>query len=118
MASRRENEQRKAALLAFFRENPDATGDEAQEALKSGKLTGKRGPAIGLGVLYELRKQAREGVPAPLASPLPPADPVRLQHLRELASQLQRELDGAGDIVSVTITRDGTTVRRVADTAL
>lgn len=108
--TRREAQARRDAVLKYFREHPDATGDEAQEALSSGKLTGKKGPPLGLGVLYELRKIARSGS-TPATGRSFTSDGI--EELRRRAAAIQEALQEADDIVEVSITRDGARIVRL-----
>jgi hypothetical protein len=129
--TRRESEERQQAVLRFFMEHPTATGDEAQKALISGRLTGKKGPPMGIGMLFRVKRQAeslaRSGAPLPPApAPAPevfraPAVPAHvggnndeLEMLRERVRELQRLLANApGGVVEIHITRDGARMVRL-----
>lgn len=118
--TRRQSEERKAAVLRFFSEHPDATGDEAQAALTSGRLTGKAGPPIGLGVLYELKRRAGETHPVPPRTAVEPprAGAQDRGRLRELARALQEELRLHPDVSEVLVTPTGARVTRLGSEAL
>jgi hypothetical protein len=122
--SRRESEERQAAALRFFIENPRATGDEMQRALTAGRLTGKKGPPMGIGMLYKLKRRAeemaRQGQKPPAIAPRPDFESTaeeHLQKLRETAKELQRMLsETTGNVLEVHITRDGVRVVRMRAT--
>jgi hypothetical protein len=123
--TRRESEERQAAVLRFFMESPTATGEEAQRALINGRLTGKKGPPMGNGMLHRLQRQAHD---LAVKGARPPEAPVArgdsaaldadaLQALRESAHEVQRLLaESPGSVVEVHITRDGVRVVRLRPT--
>jgi len=115
--TRKKSATRRQAVLDFFVAHPDATGDEAQAALMSGKLTGERGPALSIGVLYELRKRALEQVAsfaaptARLAGATPPSE--ALAQLRQSVALVQKTLGQLPDVAEVIIGRDGARLVRM-----
>lgn len=117
--TRRDSEERKQAILEHFLKHPDSTGDEAQALLVSGKLTGKKGPQLSTGVLYELRKRATTMNPqrpgGAGAATLSDAD---LLKLRERALEIQKLLAAAPGVASVIITRDGARIERLREEPL
>lgn len=134
--TRRESEERQQAVLRFFIESglsPDgtktrATGDEAQRALTTGRLTGKKDqPPMGLNMLYRLQRQAvdhlKKGKPLPPAPVPPPAHPVPyapapvIEALRSRTKELEAILNnGSSDVVEIHITRDGVRIVRMQPT--
>ena len=74
--NRVEAAKRYAAVLSFFKANPQATGDAANKALASGVLTGEQAPCRKLNPkqVYALRTQARAELAA--AAPAVEAVPV------------------------------------------
>jgi hypothetical protein len=124
--TRRESEERQAAVLRFFIENPRATGDEAQSALTRGRLPGlqKDQPPMGLGMLFRLKRQAEEQVRkalvparvAPAPAPAALTEP-QLQALRDRAYELQKLLQASGDgILELHVTREGVRIVRLRPT--
>jgi hypothetical protein len=119
MLTKKKSAARKAAVLQFFLTHPDATGDEAQEALAGGKLTGEKGPPLSQSLLYELRRQAHEQlarhrqvglVGAPTgAAPSGEA----LAALRHGVTQVQKALASLPDVSQVIVGRDGAQVIRL-----
>jgi hypothetical protein len=114
---RREIEERHNAVLQFCVAHPDATGDEIQDALTSGVLTGKKGPPMNIGNLYRLKRQAlqlsQSGAsltPAPL--PLPHRDGDIVKQLKALVSQIQKLLATDPAIAELTITKSGARIVR------
>lgn len=124
--TRRESEERQAAVLKFFMENPRATGEEMQKLLTAGRLTGKKGPPMGQGMLYKLKDQALEmlgrGARAPEPGPLrgESASLVadeQLKDIRDRARELQKMLsDMNGSVLEIHISRDGLRVTRLQKT--
>lgn len=115
---RRQVEERYAAVLQFFIADPDATGEEAQAALTSGRLTGAVGPPMNIGQLYRLRRQALQlaksgATPksAPVVARPDPKTDAAVKELRALASSIQRRMDDAG-LVEMTLTRASIKVKR------
>lgn len=122
LMTRRESEERQAAVLRFFVENPTATGDEAQRALESGRLLGgKKQPPLGQGLLFKLKRQASElaskGVkPSAPKAPSTLSGP-QLQMLRERSHELQKMLADLPDgVAELHISRDGVKVVRLTTT--
>jgi hypothetical protein len=115
--TRAESERRAQAVLKFFMENPRATGDEAQKALTSGRLTGEKGPPMGIGRLFKVKRQAEQLVAsgtrqvsaAPIAAEH--AGPL-LSKLRGLTGEMQELLGRLPDVSEVRVTRAGATVLR------
>jgi hypothetical protein len=109
--SRRESEQRQQAMMNFFLSNPTATGEEGQAALISGKLTGSKGPPMGVGMLFRIQRQARQlarqGVmsgPQGDGAALSPGD---LAELRKASGVIARVLAGLPGVKEVIIDRSG-----------
>lgn len=130
--TRRESDERKQAVIRFFIENPRATGEEAQAALTSGRLTGRQGqPPMGLGMLFGLQRQAREmaakGIkPTDLPAPALPvqmngahdSSERQFQALRECARELQNVLSQMPEtVLEVNVTRERVRVVRMQKTA-
>jgi hypothetical protein len=124
--SRKESEERHAAVLRFFMENPRATGEEAQRALLAGRLTGKKGPPMGTGALFRVKRQAEEllakgerppsnGTASPFKGDSAALDDEQLQALRQRAQEIQK-LMGDGGVMELHITRDGIRVVRLRPT--
>jgi Cu/Ag efflux pump CusA len=117
--TRRKSEERKAAVLDYFLKHPHATGDEAQAALTSGKLTGEKGPQLSTGVLYELRKRAGVMLPdGARAAAGQPASGDAYAELRERAEELKRVLLATPGVSEVIVTREGARVVRLREEAL
>lgn len=118
--TKRENERRQQAVLQFFLSDPEATGDEAQRALVSGRLLGVIGPPMGIGLLHRLQRQAREmarkGVtaPAPPRPAAPSTSPDAMAALRKATEGVQKALVALPDITEVTISRSAARVSRQA----
>jgi uroporphyrinogen-III synthase len=95
-----------------------------QRALTAGRLTGKKGPPMGIGMLYKLKRRAeemaRQGQKPPAIAPRPDFESTaeeHLQKLRETAKELQRMLsETTGNVLEVHITRDGVRVVRMRAT--
>jgi hypothetical protein len=115
--TRAHSEAREQAVLRFFLENPRATGDEAQKALVSGRLTGEKGPPMGIGRLFKVKRQAellvKDGANAVSARPMAPehAAPL-LTELRNLTGKMQTVLQSLPDVAEVRVTRAGAIVVR------
>jgi hypothetical protein len=114
---RRQVEERYSAVLAFCVAHPDATGDEVQEALINGQLTGKKGPPMNIGQLYRLKRQALQlsqsgapVAPAPVTPLHKNGDVVKA--LRELVAQVQKVLATDPAIAELNITRSGARIVR------
>jgi hypothetical protein len=122
--SRKESEERQQAVLRFFVDNPRSTGDEAQRALTSGRLLGKKGqPPMGLGMLFKLKRQAETMAARGVRLPEPPraADSQlteeQLAALRDRGHELQKLLSELPEaVIEVHITRDGVRVVRLKAT--
>jgi hypothetical protein len=121
--TRRESEDRQKAVLRFFMENPRATGEEAQLALTSGRLTGKNdSPPMGLGMLYRLKREAEvmaarqvNDTPAAAGTPVP-HNGEKLEALRKLAHDVKELLAALPDVVEVHIRREGSRIVRLRAT--
>ena len=124
--TRKESDERQQAVLRFFIANPRATGEDAQHALTSGRLTGKQGqPPMGLAMLYRLKRQAEEMA---AKGDTPPEPPTRMnggaqmseeqtQALRERARELQELLSELPDtVLAVNVTREGVRIVRMQPT--
>jgi hypothetical protein len=115
--TRRESEMRRQALLNFYLTNPDATGDEAQEALATGRLTGSKGPPVSQHTLYALKRQAEELRRAGQQS-VPVPDPAlvtpQLAKLRDACREVMRILQGIPGAESVHVTRTNVTIERAS----
>jgi len=124
--TRRESIERQQAVLDYFLSEPFATGDEAQQALISGKLTGATSPPMGLGMLFRIKRRAEEmrrgattAGTAPSAPGLQPdarpgRSPPTLENLRDATTRLQRVLAEMPDVAEVRVTaRDAKVVRNV-----
>lgn len=115
--SRRESESRQQAVLNFFMTNLGATGDEAQKALLSGKLTGKADAKMGIAMLFKIKRQAEKLVSGGKAQtglsvvPTEKAGPM-LAELRELVSKMQHALAAIPDVTEVHITRSSAKIVR------
>lgn len=117
--TRRESEERRRGVLNWFLAHPDATGDEAQRALINGQITGKKGPPMGIGALYDIKREAdrmrTQGAIA-LSSSAAPVNTeqagVALAELRDLASKLQALLSQLPQITEVRVTREGASMMR------
>jgi hypothetical protein len=114
--TRRESDQRKQAILRFFISNPCATGEEAQRALASGKLTGRAEQPMGIGLLFRIKRQAevsdagkRNGAAPPLSAD---ATGEATAELRDLVAKAQTVLLQLPDVAEVRITRSGAKVIR------
>lgn len=112
---RREQEARREAALAHFLKHPDATGDEVQALLVKGKLTGRPGPQLGTGTIYEIRKRALGmlGAVGPATQARASEDGEALAELREQARRLQAVLARIPGVAEVHITREGARVVRL-----
>lgn len=114
--TRRDSEARRQAIYEFFLKNPGATGDEAQAALRAGKLAGieKGGPAMSIGQLYALRRKAAEttALAAPPVAPTMDSGPA-LAELREAVRRAQAALAKLPDVSEVHITRSGARLVRL-----
>jgi hypothetical protein len=117
--TRRESEERQNGVRRFFMENPRATGEEAQRALTSGRLTARKDqPPMGLGMLVRVQREARA---ATLRGEQPPshtpqigvggggaATEEQFGALRERARELHAMLNSMpGTVLSIHITREG-----------
>jgi hypothetical protein len=120
--SRREAEERQQAVLDYFLKNPRATGDEAQCELMNGRLTGRKGPKMGIAMVFRLKRQAedllRRGTAMVSATPATALSPEQaapvLASLRELTAKVQTLLDKLPDVAEVRITRgDAKAIRQV-----
>jgi hypothetical protein len=108
---RKQVEERYAAVLKFYIANPTATGDEAQDALVSGRMTGQKGPPMNIGQLYRLRRQALQLSLSGAVQQTPPTDARTgmktdgaVKELRALAASMQKLMDAAG-LVELHLTR-------------
>ncbi len=119
--SKRQSTERQQGVLNYFLTHPEATGDEAQKALIDGKLTGSKGPPMGIGLLFKLKRQAedlrRKGAatgspPRPGAPAEPPAPSGGIEELRALTARLQRLLSTMPDVAELRITSVGAKVVR------
>ena len=112
--TRRDAEARRAAVLKAWVDRPDATGDEIQKLLVDGKLTGVKGPAMSIGTLYALRKQAADQ--ARIGRELMAPKEVSAQAmtaLRKAAQALQVVLAQLPGVREVVVTRDSSRLVRV-----
>ena len=121
--TRHASEERQAAVLKFFLENPSATGEEAQRALTLGRLVGEKGqPPMGTGMLFRLQRQAHDmrrksQLPPPLGGTPAQLDEAGVRLLRERALQLQELLAKApGGVTEVHVSKDGVRVVRLRPT--
>jgi hypothetical protein len=106
--TRKKSEERQQAVLSWFLNHPAGTGDEAQAALSSGKLTGEKGPTMSVGMVYSLRKRALSMLPQGgiLSSAAQPAlTGEQLARLRDLAKKVQDLLAATPGVPQVTITQ-------------
>ena len=118
--TRRESEERHQALLNFFMTNPDATGTEANKALESGRLTGKKGPKMGNGEIFRIRRHALEMLKSaatqissrPMARE--EAAPA-LAEMRELVAKFHQVMERMPEVTKVVITRTGATTSRTEE---
>jgi hypothetical protein len=116
--TRKESEERQQAVLNYFMANPLATGDEAQRALVSGQLTGKKTVPMGIGMLFRLKRQAEQLLKSGTAQvaaikPMAPeqAAPI-LAELREAAARLQKVLAKLPEVAEVRVSRADVIVTR------
>lgn len=114
--TRREIDERKQAVLNYFLAHPRATGDEAQRALTAGKLTGNKGPPMGFGMLFRLKREAeaqlRSGRVPTVAAPLAQERSENLNGLRDAAAEIQELLAKLPNIAEVRVSRASVTVVR------
>jgi len=118
--TRRDSEERQQALLNFFLSRPDATGEDGQRALVGGSLLGKKGPPMGLHMLFRIKRQAdqlRSTGAAQVANVPSAVSPSKigpiLAELRELAAKLQKALESLPDVTEVKISRTGMRIVRL-----
>jgi hypothetical protein len=134
--TKRENVERQRAVLEFFLRHPEATGSEAQQALLTGQLTGRRESSrLGERLVYDLKKKAesqlrtqhgaalaaarRSGslpslsVPPPVSAGNGDHDPMTV--VREHVNALRVALSALPDsVVSITVERSGSVrIRRI-----
>jgi hypothetical protein len=130
--TRRASEERQQAVLRFFIENPTATGEEAQRALRSGRLLPDRGrdqPPMGLGMLFRVKRQAKsmaaQGIRPNVATrtasqPLTQSAQLndeQLQALRDRGRHLQELLSKMPEtVLEVHVSRHGVSILRAQTT--
>jgi hypothetical protein len=120
-----EVERREKAIVKWFMQNPNATGESMNKALKDGTVTGKHGePLLNIKRVYLLRTQARQLLAEAERPPALPASEFRAQRrfgaeaavegpqLTEVARKHLQGLLGefrnlAPEIYSLTARRDG-----------